>query len=137
VAEGPDLRLGIGLTHERIVGWDGSVVAETQYLPLVRIGPLGDRIVRPAHHHVQISVGSEYHRRPGWRPGARSVSDEELLDVNEGHAFETTTHESGRVALLAESLDVAQIDETVLGEPRMQHDLHQAAETGAVDNRDT
>ena len=65
VAEGPDLRLRIGLTHERIVRRDGAVIAKTQNLALVCIGPLCDRIVGAAHHHVQVSVGSKCHRRPG------------------------------------------------------------------------
>ena len=73
---------------------------------------------------------------PAGGPVPGGVGDKQLLDVQESHAFEATADESRCVSLFTEALDVAQVHQAVVGEPRMEHDLHQSGQTDTVDSRD-
>jgi hypothetical protein len=135
VAEGPDLGLGVGLPDERIVRRHAAVIAKTEDLALMCIRALCDGVVRTAHCHIEVPIGPERHRSPGWRSSARRISDKELLDINQRHAVQTTADKGRCVSLVTETFDVAQIDQTVVGELRMENDLQQSGQNRAVDSR--
>ncbi len=132
-------RLVAWLVDERVVRRDGPIVAKPHGLAgvVVRIGgaeDVGTR-ARRADRHVEHAVAAESDPR---RFGARRAGLEDVLHVNERRPIPGASHQrrlaghrrraigSGRRVRVGHRLVIRDVDPLVVGEARMQDDVHQA-----------
>ena len=91
---------------------------------LLALGEVG--AAAGARGHVEEAVAAEHEARG--RPAGTvppRLGDEQFLDVGEGHALEPAAGERGGGHAVGATLVVGEIDEVILGEARVEHDVHQ------------
>jgi hypothetical protein len=138
VAVAVDLRLDAGLADERIVRRHRPVVTQAQDLAPVDAGVLafGHLLAVGAGGHVEHAVAAKddpRRRAAGTRPPR--FGHEQVLHLGQCRAVELAAGERRRQQAVLARLAVGEIEPAVLGEARMERDVHEAREPHRVDLR--
>ena len=139
VPQREDLRQVALPADERVVVGHRAVVPQPQHLAGVAARVLGERLGRvgaegAADGQVQRAVGREPHAGPRRRPPER-LGHEHVLDIAQGHAVEPPPDEGDGRLVVRQRPGVAEVDEPVLVEVRMERHVHQAGEASGEHRR--
>src|SRR5436309_10898321 len=127
MTERKDLRLVAGSSNERIVRRRRSVVAKAESFAAMAHQVLSALIERASHSHEQIAIRRKHDSRCGRPPIVYRVSDENIADIEEGLAVETSSCKRRRDSFL-QRFRIREINELVFRKPRMQRDVHQSGQ---------
>ena len=108
-------------------GGTDAVVAKSQDLAAQAGRVLRDLADVAAGGHVDHAVASEDDAAVQTRVALVGLRHQEIADVGERAAFESAARERRRALAVLDGLGVGEVDQTVVGEPRMQRDVHEAA----------
>ena len=127
VPKGEDFRSIAGAAREWIVRRNGAVVAQAQDLAAQTCGVLRDLADIAAGRHVDHAVAAEDDAAVQARVAFVGLRHQEIADVGERAAFEPASRERRCAFAVLDGLGVGEVDQPIVGEPRMERDVHEAA----------
>src|SRR5262245_27129182 len=124
MTEREDLRLVAGPSDKWIVRRHRAIVVKTKHFAGVRIRILRAAAVAAARRrHIELAVAAPCDPR---RTRHAGTATEDVLELGDRLAFKTPTRDGQRgLSFGANGLQIGEIDESIRGELRMQHNVEE------------